>query len=72
MIVVDRVAYKASVFKSICCFTGDLPQARGNVVELTKLGQTVIVTVEWDRDTVPPRANKENLCKVGGSGFSSQ
>jgi hypothetical protein len=61
----DRVKYGVAFLRSIACYTGPLPFARGPITELTKLGPTVtLATVAWDFDVaheIPERVNVANL-----------
>jgi hypothetical protein len=60
----DRVRYTGSFLRSISCFTGPLPFARGTVTALRQLGlDLAVATVEWDRPDVPQRVNVANLIR---------
>lgn len=60
----DRVRYRSAFLRSISCFTGALPFARGTVQSLKVLSPDLIVaTIAWDGEPedVPPRVNVRNL-----------
>ena len=59
----DRVQYSARFLRSISCFTGELPQARGNIVELLPMGQATLAQVDWGpgADDVPQKVLVQNL-----------
>ena len=61
----DRVAYSAKFLRSIGCYSGDMPHARGTVTALQPLGQTTLAVVDWNTDEIPRRVNTANLAKVG-------
>lgn len=66
----DKVAYSAKFLRSIGCYTGDMPQARGVITALGEIsrGGTVIATIEWDRaGDCPEKVNVANLARVGSS-----
>ena len=65
----DRVAYSRAFLKSIGCYTGNLPFARGTIAGFKSLGETVLAEVEWSNDA-PARVNVANLCKVGSVAFA--
>lgn len=68
----DHVAYSADFLRSICCYTGDIPAARGIITALKPLGTRVtIATVEWDREDIPAKVITTNIAKVGSLGFSA-
>lgn len=48
------VAYSAKFLRSICCYTGDLPFAVGEVLGVNEYG---IAHVRWDRPNVPKHVN---------------
>ena len=60
----DRVRYKASFLRSIGAYTGDLPHARGVVVGLQKLGDNVLVEIEWGNENIPRKVLAPNLEKI--------
>lgn len=65
-VVGDRVKYCRKFLQNIGEYTGPMSFARGTVKELKKLGDSTIVTIEWDADyleEVPPRVNAANLVK---------
>lgn len=60
----SKVAYSSAWLRSTGQGTGALPFARGIVTELKKMGETVIATIDWGDDEVPPRVNVVNLALV--------
>ena len=61
----DKVAYSRRFLRSISCFTGDMPQARGKVTGLKTLSEDVVLAeVEWDLPDLPGRVNVKNLSRV--------
>lgn len=57
------VAYRRQFLKSIGCYAGDMPRARGQVTALLPLGKdTVLAEVTWDHLDLPGRVNVKNLC----------
>lgn len=67
-VVGDRVKYKREFLRSISCFTGSLPFARGTIIALKGDGKNwMIATIRWDagRDVdpseVPEKVNAANL-----------
>lgn len=67
----DRVAYRRQFLRDIGCYTGDLPQARGEVTALVRIGDIVVAEVDWDLPDVPERVNVRNLCSVARIAFES-
>jgi hypothetical protein len=63
----DRVGYAANFLRSIACFSGELPHARGVIKELEDLGSLVLAVIEWDRPGVPTKVNVNNLARVGSA-----
>ena len=63
----DRVGYAAKFLRSIACFSGVLPHARGVIKELEDLGSLVLAVIEWDRPGVPTKVNVNNLARVGSA-----
>jgi hypothetical protein len=64
-----RVKYRAEFLRSIGCYTGALPFARGTITALVNLGsQTTLADVAWDRPGVPGRVNVANLMPAGSPG----
>lgn len=60
----DTVAYRADFLRSIGCYTGDMPQARGVVTDLVPLGETTLAKIEWDLEDLPEKVNVKNLSRV--------
>ncbi len=44
----DRVAYAARFLRSISCFTGGMPQARGVIRELVPIGTRKLAVIAWE------------------------
>jgi len=61
----DAVAYSVQFLRSIGAMTGEMPQARGTVTELTKLGSMTLARIDWGGFEMPERVNVANLAKVG-------
>lgn len=60
----DTVAISARFLRSISCFTGDMPQARGTVKELRQVGDVTIAVVDWGRWEIEPKVHVANLSRV--------
>ncbi len=59
-----RVKYRRTFLRSISCFAGPLPFARGRVIDITSLGKDILLArIAWDYDLgdVPERVNAANL-----------
>ena len=71
----DRIAYSVQFLKSIFESQGEMALARGKIVELQKIGESIVLaTIEWDEECkdMPKRVNVKNLAHVGpNSGFCS-
>lgn len=64
MSVGDRCKYSAEFLRSIGCYTGALPFARGVIEETWKLGTSTMARVNWKNDyqhEVPVVINIANL-----------
>jgi hypothetical protein len=62
----DKVAYSVQFLKSIGCYTGDMPQARGTVTKVQTFGGSLeLATIEWNMPDMPEKVNVQNLAKVG-------
>jgi hypothetical protein len=64
MQVGQRVRYSAKWLRSVGCYTGDLPQARGKIVAIQSVGERLkLATIEWDdpSEDVPTKINVLNL-----------
>lgn len=62
----DKVGYSRVFLKSICAFTGDLPRAKGEIVEIKTYSKDLaIATIKWDLPDVPDKVNVKNLAKIG-------
>lgn len=59
----DTVAYSAAFLRSIGCFTGELPQARGEVTGLVQLADVTLAEIDWHNDEIPARVNVKNLVR---------
>jgi hypothetical protein len=57
----SKVKYKVSFLRSIGCYTGDMPFARGIVTDIKPLSrETILASVDWNNDS-PDRVNVSNL-----------
>ena len=63
----DRIAYSVQWLRSIGIYGGDLPAARGTVMEIHKLGERKLATIQWEpnADELPARVMTCNLACVG-------
>ncbi len=61
----DRVAYSVQWLRSIGCYSGDLPQARGVVTGIQQRGGLELATVDWGTEDIPARVLISNLAIVG-------
>jgi hypothetical protein len=62
----DRVAYSAKFLRSLCIFTGPMPQARGVVKKLENLGDMTLAEIQWiEGYTHVGRVNVANLARIG-------
>jgi hypothetical protein len=68
----DTVAYSAAWLRSTGQYTGDIPRAKGKVVDLTVLSPDVtLAIVDWGGNPeIPTRINVRNLCRVNERGYS--
>jgi len=60
----DRVKYRREWLRSVGCYTGELPFARGTIAALQQVGPIVLATIAWDGNdpvVVPTKANIQNL-----------
>ncbi len=65
----DTVQYSAAFLRSISCYTGHLPQARGKVMALQVISPDVtLAEVDWQDDEVPLKVNVRNLERVNERG----
>ncbi len=60
----DVVAYSRPFLRSIGCYTGNLPRARGKVTSLAAIGEVKVAEIAWDLPDVPARVNVKNLVRV--------
>ncbi len=67
----DNVAYSANFLRSIACYTGDMPSARGIVTDIKPLGERSLLTVNWDNEDIPSKVISANLAKVGSAAMSA-
>lgn len=66
----DAVAYSKQFLRSISCFTGDLPFARGRVTALIPLGTEItLAEIDWGQPDIPTRVNVKNLVEVSHIAF---
>lgn len=61
----SRVQYKAAFLRSIGCYTGDLPFAKGTVKELIPLGSNFLANIDWGNPNVPEKVITQNLKRIG-------
>lgn len=62
----QRVKYSTQWLKSIGCYTGELPFARGTIDSIQSVGQRLkLATIVWDgiQNDVPNKVNIVNLEK---------
>lgn len=60
----SRVRYRSGFLRSISCFTGPLPFARGTIESIKALSpECRIATIRWDADDeeLPNKVNVANL-----------
>jgi hypothetical protein len=60
----DTVAYSKKFLQSVCQLTGPMPYARGQVVAMVPLRQTMLAKIEWENDDLPDKVNTANLSLV--------
>jgi hypothetical protein len=61
----DVVAYTPTFLRSISCYTGDMPRAKGMVTALVEFGRgATLAEIEWDLPELPGRVHVANLCRV--------
>jgi len=56
-----KVRYKAEFLRSTGIYTGNIPRAKGIILEFIDLGQTTLALVEWDKPGIPTKVNLKNL-----------
>ncbi len=57
-----RVQYSAAFCRNTGQCTGVTPFARGTIIGLKNLGETVLATITWDNpDGLPDKVNTKNL-----------
>jgi len=65
----DRVAYSKAWMVNSGIFTGDIPRARGTIVDFETIGGDLILAViEWDSGDHPQKVNVLNLSLVTKDG----
>jgi len=57
----DRVAYSRQFLRSIGCYTGDMPHARGTVTGLVQVGSVTLADIDWNLPDLPARVIEKNL-----------
>lgn len=69
----DKVAYSVQFLRSIGMAHSDMAHARGTVVEVSKLGESLeLARIDWHGADMPERVNVQNLARVGlNTRFSS-
>lgn len=60
----DLVGYSKQFLQSTGQYTGDAPFARGKVIALHPLGETILAEIEWDKFELPDRVNVKNLSTI--------
>jgi hypothetical protein len=65
----DRVCYSRRFLQSISCFTGDMPQGRGTVIELKPIGQTTLAVIDWHGMDLPEKVNTAKLSRCTEKGI---
>lgn len=60
----DIVGYSKAFLQSTGQYTGDAPFARGKVLALHSLGDTILAEIDWDKPDLPSRVNVKNLSTV--------
>jgi hypothetical protein len=60
----DTVAYSRKFLQSICQLTGPMPFARGQVIAMVPLGQTMLAKIDWENESLPDKVNIANLSLV--------
>lgn len=60
----DSVAYSARFLRNIGCHTGDMPQARGTVTGLERMGEITLAVIDWGEWDMPEKVNVKNLSRV--------
>jgi hypothetical protein len=68
----ETVAYSKQFLRSIACYTGDMPRAKGKVTALIPVGKEVtLAEIEWDLPDLPHRVNVKNLCRVNSIAYGT-
>lgn len=57
----SRVKYRRQWLRSISCYTGALPFARGIVTHLQHVGETTLAVIDWQDEEIPLKVNVKNL-----------
>ena len=60
----DRVAYSKQWLRGTGQMTGDMPQARGTVMEVQVLGSLRLAVIQWDHPDFPEKVNVKNLSRI--------
>lgn len=64
----NKVAYSVQFLKSIGMSHGEMAHARGEVVELIKLGSITLAKIKWlNGADMPEKVNIANLAIVGAN-----
>ena len=61
----DTVQYSRDWLRSTGQYTGDIPFAKGKVIELKPLGDITLAIIDWNDREIPSKVNVKNLSKVG-------
>jgi hypothetical protein len=63
----DRVKYSTIFLRSIGCYTGPLPFAKGTITNLQQFGSrvsgTTLATIDWNSKDIPDKVNVANLTR---------
>ncbi len=65
----DTVAYSARFLRSISCFTGEMPFARGTVTGLVSVGESTLAIIDWHGADLPDKVHVANLSRVSEKGI---
>lgn len=65
----DKIAYTAAFLRGTGQYTGDVPQAKGIVLALVPLGETVLAEIAWDTPDLPRRVHVANICRVNSIAY---
>ena len=60
----DKIAYSKRCLQSIGCHLGDMASARGHIVAIEPVSDTVLARIDWNTPGLPDRVNVKNLSLV--------